>query len=210
LILLSDLQAPISTAIYGGDRSFKRTSTPSRLIFARSLPPPPPLYHHPLALDNSSITCQLVDEPLPSVEGCGLNYQRHCSLTSKDAAAPAPPLSKGMWVVQSRSTEDLEREDHEGGGQEVRCPCGASRKWATTNVVAHFLPSLPLRLTLTTLNPTDQPQRIDDPNDSGDVDAIRMTATAMTRKPASARAAKTQAPEFHLRREREIEAMLRG
>jgi len=77
-------------------------------------------------------------------------------------------------------------------------------------VVARFLPSLPLRLTLTTLNPTDQPQRVDDLNDSGDVDAIRTTATTMTRKPASAQAAKTRAPEFHLHREREIEAMLRG
>jgi len=202
LILLLDLQAPISTAIYGGDRSFKHTSTPSWLIFARSLPPPPPLYHHPLTLDNSSITCQLLDEPLPSVEECGLNYQRHCSLTSEDAAAPAPPLSKGMWAVQSRSMEDLEREDHEGGGQEVRRPCGA--------FVARFLPSLPLRLTLMTLNPTDQPQRVDDPNDSGDVDAIRTTATTMMRKPAFAWAVKTRAPEFHLRREREIEAMLRG
>jgi hypothetical protein len=129
-----------------------------------------------LALDDSNATGKLVDEPLPSVEGCELDYQRHCSLTSEDAAAPAPPLSKGMWAVQSRSTKDLEREDHEGGTQEVGGPYGASRKRATTFVVARFLPSLPPRLTLTTINPTDistvtWPQHVDDPKDSGDVDA---------------------------------------
>ena len=31
---------------------------------------------------------------------------------------------------------------------------GASGKWATTNVVARFLPSLPLRPQLMTFNPT--------------------------------------------------------
>ena len=140
MILLSDLQAPISTTIYGGDWSFKHTSTPSQLIFTRSLPPPPPLYHHPLALNNSSVTCQLVNEPLPSVEGCGLNYQRHCSLTSKDAAAPAPPLSKGMWAVQSRSTKDLEREDHEGGGAGSETPMWCVTKMGYDKCHSPFSP----------------------------------------------------------------------
>ena len=69
--------------------------------------------------------------------------QRHCSLRREDAAVvPAPPLSEGMWVAQFDLTEDLDGEDRKGGAQKVGGPCGTSRKWATTFVVACFLPSL--------------------------------------------------------------------
>ena len=42
-------------------------------------------------------------KPLPSAEGCGF-HRHHSSLRSEGAAAAAPPLSKGMWVVYARST----------------------------------------------------------------------------------------------------------
>ena len=135
-ILLLDIQALISSAIYRDEQSFKYTSNPSLLIFVHFLHPPP-LHHHPCP-HTSNLTCQPGDEPLPSIEGCELNYQHHCSLRSEDAGVPASPLSKGMWVADFCSMEDLEREDCEGGTQEVGGPCGALQKWAMTFVVAHF------------------------------------------------------------------------
>ena len=38
-------------------------------------------------------------EPLPSLEGCGLDQQLLSSLRSEDTTVAAPPLSKGMWVA---------------------------------------------------------------------------------------------------------------
>jgi len=148
--------------------------------------------------------------PSPLLRDVGSTTNATAPSQARMQPHPPLPFPKGCGRFNLARRRIWRGRTTKGGGQEVRRPCGASRKWAMTNVIARFLPSLPLRLTLTTLNPTDQPQRVDDPNDSGDVDAIRTTATTMTRKPASARAAKTRAPEFHLRREREIEAMLRG
>jgi hypothetical protein len=69
------------------------------LIFVRSL-----LFLHylstPLSPSPSSTTpVELADEPLFSIEGCGLDFHRLGSLTSEDEAPAAPPLSKGMWAA---------------------------------------------------------------------------------------------------------------
>ena len=154
-ILLLDIQALISSIIYRDEWSFKYTSNPSLLIFIRFFHPPP-LHHHPHPCPHAAnLACQPRDEPLPSIEGCGLDYQHHCSLRSEDAGIPTPPLSKGMWVADFHSMEDLEREDCKGGTQEVGGLCGVLQKWATMFVVACFLPSLSPSLTLMTLNLTD-------------------------------------------------------
>jgi hypothetical protein len=58
-----------------GERSFNRTSTPSRLIFVRSPlipPPPPPSLTTPFALNH---TRRPGKWPLPSFEGCGPDFQ---------------------------------------------------------------------------------------------------------------------------------------
>ena len=47
--------------------------------------------------------------------------------------AAAPPLSKGMWVVYCRSTEDWGREKHKGG----------PRKWEAHAVHLKNEPRLP-------------------------------------------------------------------
>ena len=62
--------------------------------------PPPPLHTTlAFALVLFDHACQIADESLPSIEGCGLDF--HClgSLRSEDAAPVAPPLSKGMWAA---------------------------------------------------------------------------------------------------------------
>ena len=51
-----------------------------------------------LALAAASLACQPGDEPLPSIEGCGLDQNRLGLLRSEDVGAAAPPLSKGMWA----------------------------------------------------------------------------------------------------------------
>ena len=85
----------ISNAIYGGERSLKRTSTASQLIFVRSLL----LLHHlstpPSPSPSSTTPVQLADEPLPSIEGCGLDFHQLDSLTSEDTAQPPLPFPKG-------------------------------------------------------------------------------------------------------------------
>ena len=84
-------------------------------MFTHSLPfPPPPHLPSPphFAPNRTRIHG---DEPLPSVEGRGLIQQCLNSLRSEDASATAPPLSRGMWVVHHRSTEELGRGDWKGG-----------------------------------------------------------------------------------------------
>ena len=109
------------------------------MIFAHSLHPPPPLHHHscprshPRGLQRHPNTCH---EPLPSVEGCGLDFHRHCSLRSEDATPGAPPLYKGMWAIRSCSTGDPGRQEDEGdpwGGM----PWWRVAKRSTTLVVVH-------------------------------------------------------------------------
>ena len=58
--------------------------------------------------------------------------------------------------------------------------------------MVRFLPSLPPRLTLTTINPTDistvmWPQHVDDPKDSGDVDANHTNTNDSNHDDANAR-----------------------
>jgi len=74
----------------------------------------------------SNFDFQACDEPLPSIEGCGLHQHRFGSLTSEDAALAVPPLFKGMWAAKSRSTEDPGRE--EDAGDPWR---GRPRLWVT-------------------------------------------------------------------------------
>jgi hypothetical protein len=97
-ILLSAVRALISSVIFEGERSFNSTSTASRLMSAHppSFLPPPHSPSPPRFAPNH--TQRPGREPLPSFEGCGLNKQRIGSLRSEDAAARAPPLSKGMWA----------------------------------------------------------------------------------------------------------------
>ena len=96
-----------------------------RLNFTLVRPPPP--LHHPSttfarALTASNLAWRPGNEPLPSIEGCGLRQHRPSSLTSEDAAAAAPPLSQGMWATWTRSMVEPGREEDEGGTHEVECP----------------------------------------------------------------------------------------
>jgi len=54
-----------------------------------------------------------------------------------------------MWAAHRRLTEDLGNKERQGG-QAVGGPGGASRKWAATYVMAHFLSFSRLKQT----NPT--------------------------------------------------------
>ena len=104
-ILLVGTWVLISSVICKGKQSFNPPSTPSWLTFVHlPLFLPPPLPSLPQFAHNH--TQQPDHEPLPSIEGCGLDYQHLCSLTSEDAAPAAPPLSQGMWAVQTRSLEE--------------------------------------------------------------------------------------------------------
>jgi hypothetical protein len=116
-IYLLSLQVFISNAIYEDKRSLKLPSTPSRSIFGSSLPPPTPQYSPNHAQKHGY-------EPLPSCEGCGLNYQCLQQVPNGESKSPAPPLSIGMWTARCCSIEILGKEKHEGVGG----PCGASRK----------------------------------------------------------------------------------
>jgi hypothetical protein len=49
-----------------------------------------------------------VNEPLPSLEGCGLKFKH---LSSLGNAASAPPLSRGMWAAEVPSTEKRGTKD---------------------------------------------------------------------------------------------------
>ena len=112
-ILLSDLRAFILNVILEGEQSFKLTSTASQLKFAHlSLFHGPPPLPPPFARNLTSLPSH---EPLPSIEGRGLVQYCPCSLRSEDAAAAAPPLSKGMWVAWTCLREEWRGERHEGG-----------------------------------------------------------------------------------------------
>jgi hypothetical protein len=76
------------------------------------LPPPPPPSPPQFARNH---TQQPGNKPLPSIEGRGLDKSSHCSLTSEDAVAAAPPLFQGMWAAYHRSMEEWGMEKHEGG-----------------------------------------------------------------------------------------------
>jgi len=82
----------ISRVIFGGERSFKPTSTASRVDIGSFL-----LHHHPSSTLStlSQPHAKPGDEPLPYYEGCGLNHQ-HPGKRRMDSSRP--PLSKGMWA----------------------------------------------------------------------------------------------------------------
>ena len=89
-----------------GERSLNRTSTPSRLIFVHPPPvPPPPLSSLPphFALNH---TQSLGNEPLPSLEGCGLKSKLYSSLGNPDPLHPPLPSPEGCGQL-SRSTKDF-------------------------------------------------------------------------------------------------------
>ena len=123
----------ISNAIFEANRSLNFASTASQLIFGHSLtflhlllsathsssPSPPPA-------SAASITCRPGHEPLPSLEGCGLNQLRSSSLTSEETHTPAPPLSKGMWAGISSLDGGMMEGQTQGGTHEVGGPCSAS------------------------------------------------------------------------------------
>jgi hypothetical protein len=94
---------------------FKPHINPITVEFRSSspiLPPPPPPWPPPFATNH---TRPSGNEPLPSLEGCGLKIKRLNSLGNNDSAVPAPPLTRGMWAAHRCSTEDLESREHEGG-----------------------------------------------------------------------------------------------
>ena len=96
----------------GGQAEFQ-TNINCIMVDIALIPPPPPSFSTPPFPPN--LTYPTGSEPLPLVEGCGLLQHHLSSLRSEDAAVPAPPLSKGMWVAWSHSTEEPGREKDEGG-----------------------------------------------------------------------------------------------
>jgi len=150
--LLSDLYTSVSNIIFGGERSFKPTSTASRLILVHSSSTTihPQLPQH---LPNNAQ--KPGDEPLPSLEGCGLNHQ-HPGCTEQKAATPAPPLSKQMWVGLYSTVGFGEIGEGMGNGKTrgdpgIGRPMQCVTKRTTTFRRGSFLPSFLL------FPPTDHP-----------------------------------------------------
>src|SRR6266568_1831465 len=82
-------------------------------------------------LGSSSFSHYLLHHPLPQLApNCGYR------------PTPAPPLSRGMWAGSIWLDWGDMEGGTQGGTQEVGGPTGASRKRATTFVVACFCPSL--------------------------------------------------------------------
>jgi len=153
----------ISNIIFGGEWSFKPTSTASQLILVHSstttIHP-----QHPQHLPNHAQ--QPGDEPLPSHEGCGINHQ-HPGCAEQKAATPAPPLSKGMWAgLYStggiREIGEGRGMEKQGGTQELGGPSSASRNEPRPSVVVRFSnPSFHFP-PLITLDPNTSSSRNDD------------------------------------------------
>ena len=49
------------------------------------------------------------NEPLPSV--CSNQIKKLGTFGNADPTAPAPPLSRGMWVAQARSMQETEEDE---------------------------------------------------------------------------------------------------
>jgi hypothetical protein len=111
------------------EQSLKRTSTASRLIFARSLRPPPPLHHHsrpcpcPRGLQRHATTCR---EPLPSFEGCGLGQHRFGSSQARMQLQAPLPFPKGCGPL-SFARRRIWGGRKTRGTHELGCPIGALR-----------------------------------------------------------------------------------
>ena len=95
-----------------GGAEFESTINRITAVDFRPFSPPPPSPSPPPFIPN--LTKPPGHEPLPSIEGCGLNH-RQPSATCEDAAGAAPPLCQGMWAAYRRSTEERGTEKHEGG-----------------------------------------------------------------------------------------------
>ena len=126
----------ISNAIHEGEQSLNTTSTTSQLKFAY-LPPIPPPLSLPLPPQFAAYHIQLPrNEPLPSLEGCGLKSK--CLISFGNVDLSTPPLSRGMWVAQTRSME--ETEDREELRREIHK--GRPRKWEAHQVHPNNEPQL--------------------------------------------------------------------
>ena len=82
--------------------------------------PPPPLLHPSTTFTRAHTAYNVAwrprHEPLPSIEGCGLDFHRHCSLTSEDAAHGLASLDGGSGEGGSR-----------GGTHKVGGPGGVTK-----------------------------------------------------------------------------------
>ena len=101
----------ISSVIYWGERSFNSTSTPSTVEFNSRSSTTFTRAH--TAYNVARRPCH---EPLPSIEGCGLDFHHHCSLTSQDAA-------HGLALLDGGSGEGGSR----GGTHKVGGPGGVTK-----------------------------------------------------------------------------------
>ena len=117
----------ISRVIFEGDRSLNAPSTPSWLSFTL-LHPPPPLHHHPRSRPlHLKFACRPGRDPLPSIEGCGFDFDSHRSLTSEDAAPSRPsPFQRDVGGLAS-----LDSGSGEGGRR------GESTKWEAVRNTSH-------------------------------------------------------------------------
>ena len=109
ILLEATVYTSISNVIFGGERSFKPTSTASRLILVHSSST---TIHPQLPQHLPNHAQKPGDEPLPSHEGCGLNHQ-HPGCAEQKAATPAPfqtdvgrlILDRGNWRNRRRNGE---------------------------------------------------------------------------------------------------------
>jgi len=135
-ISLSSYRVLISNAIYEGKRSLNTTSTPSRLKFAHPPLIPPPL-PSPSPLRFAAYHMQSPrNEPLPSLEGCGLKSKCLISFGNADPLHPPLPFPEGCGRVRPTWWRN-------GGGGYMRGdPCsgrpGQCVQKITTFVVVHF------------------------------------------------------------------------
>jgi hypothetical protein len=130
------------------ERSLKLTSTTSQPIFVRPLS----FFHHHLHSHHrhspTTTPEHTATSPSPLLRDVGSTTNAP-GCAERTAAAAAPPLSKGMWAAQYRSTEELGMDKHEGGPIEWEAPVVSYETRATTFVVARFRGN----------NPTDQSTR---------------------------------------------------
>ena len=120
-----------------GGRSLNPTSTASQSMFVLPLSS----HHHHTSIRPQLRTSTCLG-PLPSLEGCGPDHQRHQQV-QKLGSQPHLPLPSsegcGRLLVIDGGIGDGEKQ---GGAPEVGGPNSASRKWGTTFVGARYLPSL--------------------------------------------------------------------
>jgi len=147
-------------------------STVSRLTLVRPLSF---LYHHPPPQHLNSVPTTRVNSatsPSPLLGDVGSTTNAPGSV-ERTTAAPAPPLSKGMWAGTYLLDGGIGGRETQGGTQQVGGPSSASQKRAMTLVVARFfliISSPNPQPTPNVSNPTQRPpptssltRRPDDP-----------------------------------------------